>query len=159
VRTLTVVSPHPTEAEVAAKKQQEEAAAKKREEEAAAAVSGVSLAGSTITVKGGGEAAIKLTCTGTETCSGKLTLTVKGKGQGKKMAKPEALGNTGFSVLWGATATVELELNAAGRALLSAERGHCDASLAILELAPGPENVETQAVHLVQRKARGKAKK
>jgi PKD repeat protein len=124
----------------------------------------LSLDGSTLTVQSSGKALLKLTCAGAGTCSGKLTLTAKGtarKGKGGKKAKAETktIGTATFSVSAGKTIAVELMLNVAGRALLSADHGRVSANMAILELAPSPENTQTTAVHLAQEKAHGEAKK
>ncbi len=159
VRTLVVT---PSEAELAAaKRQQEEAAAKKRQEEEAAAVTptgSVSLDGSTITVASSGEAAVKLACTGTATCAGKLTLTGKNTTKKGKKAKTETIGTATFSIPTGKTATIELDLNAAGRALLGADHGRLSASLTILKSSPAPSQTHAENVRLVQKKAHGKAK-
>jgi hypothetical protein len=164
VRTLIVA---PSEAELAsAKRQQEEAAAKKqleeeaaarkkREEEATAVAATriVLLAGYTITVQSNGEAAIKLACSGTGTCSGKLTLTAKGTSKQGRTAKTETIGTVIFSIPAGKTTTVKLELNAAGKTLLSADHGHLSASLRLPKSSPAPSQTHTDSVHLVQQKA------
>jgi hypothetical protein len=54
--------------------------------------------------------------------------------------------------------TVKVTLDAFGRALLGADHGRLRASLALLELAPSPENTQTKIVHLVQQKAHGRTK-
>jgi hypothetical protein len=131
-----------------------------------AATGGISLDGSTMPVKGDG-AAVKLTCTGTATCEGKLTLTAKtkgkttkgkGKGKGKKQAKTEAIGTAGFSIPAGKTATVKLTLTGTGRALVSADHGSLSATLTILKSSPAPAATQTESIHLTQQKAT-KAKK
>jgi hypothetical protein len=124
-----------------------------------AATANVSLDGSTITVQGGGEPPVKLTCTGTGTCAGKLTL--KGKSTSKKGKKTttKKIGTTAFSVAAGDTATVELELNPTGRALLNADNGRLNASLTIMKSSPAPMQTHTESVQLTQQKAHGKAKK
>jgi hypothetical protein len=162
-RTLTVVPAPSTAAELAAKKkQEEEAAAKKKKEEAAATTTGsVSLDGFTVTIQSSGEAAVKLTCTGTATCRGKLTLTGKSaptKGK-KSKAETTTIGTATFSISPGKTATVKLELNGTGRALLSADQGRVSASLTILKSSPAPSQTHTENVQLVREKARGEAKK
>jgi hypothetical protein len=174
VRTLIV---SPSEAELpAAKRQQEEAtaaaAAKKRQEEEAtatkkqeeaAAAGSVSLDGSSITVQRGGETRVRLACTGTGTCAGKLTLTVKVRSKGSRGGKRDdpkttTLGTATFSIPAGRTATVELELNAAGRSLLGTAHGHLSATLAVLKSSPAPSQTHTEIVQLEQQKAYGKAK-
>jgi len=128
----------------------------------------VSLDGSTITVQGNGEAEVKLSCTGTGMCAGKLTLTElrlavkilleKGKRTTPKTkTKTETLGTATFFIPAGKTATIELKLNAVGRALLGAAHGRLSASLTVLKSAPGPTQTLTEDVQLVQRRAHGKA--
>ena len=129
---------------------------------ATAATGSVSLDGSTITVQSSGKAAVKLTCTGTTTCAGKLKLTVKsaakkGKKKSKKV-KTETLGTASFTIAAGKTATIKLTLNETGRALLSATHGHLSATLMILKSLPAPAATQTKSVHLVLQKA-AKAKK
>jgi hypothetical protein len=148
-------------AAVAKKRQEEEAAAaatKKRQEEEGSVVGSVTLGGSTITVHNG-SAGVKLTCTGLGTCGGKLTLTAKGTAKKGKKAKTETIGTASFSILGGTTATVRLVLNAAGKALLSADHGRLGATLSILKSSPAPSQMHTYNVHLAQRKVHGKAKK
>ncbi len=116
-------------------------------------------------------ALVKLECLGISSCHGKLTLTAsdptKAKGaqtkgakgaKGGKNARTATIGTVSFSVAGDETKAVKVDLNAAGRALLSADHGHCSASLAILELAPSP-STQTKAVQLVEEKVRGKTKK
>jgi hypothetical protein len=162
-RTLTVV-PSPAEEQAAARKKQEAAAAarKKREEEvAAAATASVSPDGSTITVQSTGAALLKLTCTGTSTCAGKLTLTTKSPAnKGKKTkAKTETIGTAAFSIPAAKTATVDVTLDGAGRALLSAAHGRLGATLTVLKSSPAPARTLSESVHLVRTRAHGKAKK
>ncbi len=87
----------------------------------------MSLDGSTIDVRGDGEALVKLACTGTSACGGKLSLTgkvslAKGK-RAKTKAKTATLGTAAFSIPPGKTASVEIALNGAGRTLLGAAHG------------------------------------
>jgi len=123
----------------------------------------MSLAGTQVTVQSNGVALVKLECVGEATCRGKLTLTakstVKAKGAKGKKARTVTIGTISFSIAGDETKAVKVNLNAAGRGLLKADHGHVSASLAILELAPSPENTQTKTVHLVQQKAHGKAKK
>jgi hypothetical protein len=158
--SLTVL-PTPAEEAAIKKKQEEETATKKKQEEATAAAvtSSVSLDGSTIVVQRSGAAEVKLTCTGVATCSGKLTLTGKSTPKKGKKAKTETIGTASFSVLSGRTAAIELKLNGAGKALLSADHGRLGATLSILKSSPAPSQRHTDSVHLIQQKARGKAKK
>ena len=117
---------------------------------ATAATGSVSLAGSTIDVQASGKAAVKLTCAGTVTCAGKLTLTAKTKGKGRKKAKTETIGTAGFSIPTNSTATVKLTLNAAGRALVKAAHARLSVTLTILKSSPAPAATQTDSVHLSQ---------
>ncbi len=156
VRTLTVVSPQPSEAEVA-KKREEEAAAKRRQEEAE---DGVSLDGPTIDVQGTHHAAATLNCRGTATCSGELTLTAKRTTRTGKRAHAEAetIGTGAFSIAAGGTAKVKLTLDKAGRVLINTAHGHLNATLTILETSPFSRETRVQSVRLEQQNA-PKAKK
>jgi hypothetical protein len=161
VCTFTVASPPSIEAETAAKKKQEEAAIKKKQEEAeteAPATASVSLDGSTITVQSSGQAAVKLTCAGTSTCGGKLTLTVKGRARKGKKTKTKTIGTASFSIPAGKTATVDVTLDGAGRALLSAAHRRLSATLTVLKSSPAPSRTRSESVRLVLRKV-SKAKK
>lgn len=162
VYTLTVLPPPPTEAEVAARKQreqeEEEVSAKKKreEEEATAAGSGsVSLDGVPIDVQSTHNAAVKLTCAGTATCSGKVTLHARGTAgkSRKRHTQTETIGTATFSITAGDTATINLTLNETGRALLSAAHGHLSATLTIIKTSPEPSTTQIQDVHLEQQKA------
>jgi hypothetical protein len=114
----------------------------------------VSLASTQIVTTSGGEATVKLTCTGTGTCRGKLTLTVKTRGRdGKRRSKTTTIGTASFSIAAGKTATVKLTLNGTGRALLSADHGRLSASLTVAKSSPAPSQTHTETVELAQRKA------
>jgi hypothetical protein len=126
-----------------------------------AATGTVSLYGSTIIAQSSGKTAVKLSCTGTGTCSGKLTLTAKrttGKGKTKR-SKTTMIATATFSIEPGKTAPITLALNTAGRALLKADHGRLSARLTILKSFPSPASTQRKSVHLVQQKAKKKAKK
>ncbi len=147
----------------ATKKHQEEEAAviatKKQEEQAKIAAAGsVSLASSVINVHSGGKASVELTCTGTATCSGRLTLVASVKGKHGKKAKAETIGTATFSIPAGKTRVVTITLTAAGHALLKAGHGKLSASLTILESSPSPASTQHKTIQLVQKTAT-KAKK
>ena len=121
----------------------------------AAATGNIALDGSTITVQRNHEALIKLTCTGTATCSGRLTLTVKrttGKGK-KRHTKTQTIGTATCSIPAGRSETVKLTLNGTGRALLGVAHGRLSATLTIFKASPSPSNTQTQGVRLAQQKA------
>jgi hypothetical protein len=157
-------------AAVAAKKRQEEeiaeALAKKLQEETVAgkgkvgAVQGsVSLLESTIPVQGGAEAQVKLACAGAATCKGKLTLLTRGPAKKGRSGKAETIGTSSFSISAGRTATVELKLNATGRALIVADHGRLAATLTVLKFAPAPSRAEAVGVHLQERNSHDSVKK
>ena len=124
----------------------------------AAATGRISLDGSTIDVQRNHEALIKLTCTGTATCRGKLTLTAKSAGKKGKNGKPKKIGTAAFSIPAGKTKTIKLTLSRTGRAFLSAAHGHLSASLTILKTFPTPSTSQSHRVHLVQQKAKKRKK-
>ena len=99
-----------------------------------------------------GEATVELTCTGTVACSGKLTLTVKGKTRkGRKMRTAmTTIATADFSVLPGKTTDIKLKLDARGRALLRKDRGLKDAVLTVLKSSPAPSKTFTENVRLVR---------
>lgn len=163
------VSEEAAAAEAAKKKHEEEAIAaatrRHQEEEAAAtknetdaqAIGSVSLDGSTLTVQSG-KAAVKLICTGTATCDGKLTLTGKSTSKKGKKARGETIGTVIFSIPAGKTTTVELKLNGTGRSLLVAAHGRLSATLTTLKFFPAPSQTHTAHVQLVQQKVGRKTK-
>jgi hypothetical protein len=118
---------------------------------------GVSLTSTRIPTTSRGKAAVKLACTGTATCRGKLTLSVAVKDKGKKRrSETTTIATATFSIPPGRTTTVELKLNDAGRALFGvAQRAHgrLNVSLTVLKLSPAPSDTHTEAVQLVWEKA------
>jgi hypothetical protein len=161
-RTLTVL-PTAAEEQATDKKQAEEAAAKKKQAEGAAALltGAVSLPTTYVATTPRGQAALELTCTGTDTCAGKLVLSVKSTtGKHKhKHARAQTIGTASFSIPPGATVTVDVTLDAAGRALLSAHHRRLNSTLTIVKSTPAPAGTRTDTVQLVQQKAHGKKKK
>jgi len=123
--------------------------------QAAVASGSVALDSATVAVLSKQEALIKLTCTGTATCSGEVKLTVKvvtKKGK-KEHAKTEIVGTAVFSIGAGRSETVRLKLGAAGRALLSEAHGHLGATLEIVKSSPSPSKTQMRVVRLVEQKA------
>lgn len=140
------------EAALAKKRQEETGATKKPEEQAKIAVTGdVSLIGSALSVQSDGKGSVKLTCTGTATCAGKLTLTVKSKSQ-KRKAHTEAIGTATFSIPAGKTRVVTVTLTAAGRRLLKSADGKLSVTLTILKTSPAPTSTKRKGILLVQKK-------
>jgi streptogramin lyase len=109
----------------------------------------VTLDGSNIAVKSG-VGTVKLSCGGTATCAGKVTLTAKKKG---KKAKAETIGTASFSIPAGGTKLIKIKLDGTGSALLRAAHGHLGAAVKIVKESPSPSTTETQSVHLKQQKA------
>jgi hypothetical protein len=96
---------------------------------------------------------VKLSCSGSATCVGKVTLTVKSKPKKGKKAKTETIGTASFSIPAGNTKLVKVKLNGSGRALLRTAHGHLSAAIKIAKSSPTPSKTETQSVHLKQQKA------
>jgi hypothetical protein len=121
----------------------------------------VSLTGTHIAVQGNGTALVKLECVGEATCAGRLTLmaksTIKAKGK-RATTRTVTIGTVAFSISGDVTATVKLELNRAGRALLGADHGRLAATLLLLKSSPAPSQTHTDSIHLVQQRSHGKAK-
>jgi hypothetical protein len=118
----------------------------------------VSLSDTHIATTARGVASVKLTCTGTGTCRGKLTLTCKRKTTKRTKTKATMIGIAGFSIPAGATATVKLTLNARGRVLLEADHGHLGATLTISKSLPAPAQTHSQEVRLVRQLTHRKTK-
>jgi hypothetical protein len=140
------------EEEVAASHKKEEEAARKKKKAEPPDTGGIALAATTVTVQSDGEAFVNLNCLGIASCHGKLTLRAGTSSKGRKKARPTSIGTLSFTIVGDEAKMVKVKLDAAGRALLGADQGRLNASLAILELAPGPANAQTKAVQLVQRK-------
>jgi hypothetical protein len=105
--------------------------------------------GSTISVQRRA-ALVKLDCTGTQTCSGTLKLTAQRSTLegNEKRTRTVPIGTATFSIAPGKTSTIQLKLNATGRALLHSARGHLSATLTILKRAPVPSQTRTETVRL-----------
>jgi hypothetical protein len=148
---LAAFTRHREEEAAASHKREEEAAPKRKKEADPPPTGSMSLDGFTITVQSNGVALVKLNCLGIASCHGKLALRAKStvKAKGKRKTRTVRLGAVSVSISGDETKTVKVKLDAAGRALLSANHGRLSASLELLELAPSPENTQTQAVHLV----------
>ena len=114
----------------------------------------VALDSKTITMVGH-KAKVKLMCTGTTTCRGKLSLTVKQKikrGKGT-LVKTETIGTAAFSIGAGKTGVVTLALNTIGRALVKTDHGRLNATLTIVKSSPSPSSTQHASVHLILRTA------
>jgi streptogramin lyase len=112
----------------------------------------VTLDGSNVGVRSG-VAMVKLICSGSATCVGKVTLTARSKPANGKKAKTESIGIASFSVPAGETKLIKVKLDGTGLALLRTARGNLGAAIKIAKSLPSPSKTETQSVHLRQQKA------
>jgi streptogramin lyase len=112
----------------------------------------VSLDGAILSVRKG-VAGVKLTCSGTATCVGRVTLTVKSKPKKGKKAKTETIGTVSFSIPAGETKLIKIKLQGTGRVLLRGAHGHLGAVLRIAKTSPVPSTAETRSVRLRQQAA------
>jgi hypothetical protein len=109
----------------------------------------VSLLSVHLTTTAQGVATVKLSCRGTASCSGRLTLTAKPKRRkGKRQAERELLGTANFSIGAGETITVALELSARGRSMLRIDHGRLRALLTISKSLPEPAQTQSESVRL-----------
>jgi hypothetical protein len=72
---------------------------------------------------------------------------------GKQRSKTTTIGTATFSIPPGKTTTIDVKLNAVGRALLDADHGRLSAILTVLKSTPAPSQTHTENVRLVLRKA------
>jgi hypothetical protein len=108
----------------------------------------LSFSGSSVAVRRGGIAAIKFTCTGVSTCSGKLMLEITRTARGRR-TKTTTIATGSFSIPAGRTVIVTLKLNAAGRALLKAHHGRLSSRLKIVESSDGSTSTQDESVRLL----------
>jgi hypothetical protein len=120
-----------------------------------------SLDGSTVTVQSRGTATVKMSCAGTATCAGRLTLTANiadHLGENRH-TRTQTLASAAFSIQAGKTAPCKLELNRTGRGLLSAAHGRLVATLTVFETSPTPaDKTLTKRVQLTQEQAKARKK-
>jgi trypsin len=118
----------------------------------------ISLLATSITVRHGGTARVRLQCRGQATCRGRLALTATRRVRidGRMTLRNERIGVASFVVAAGRTDLVNVRLNAAGRGLLRAAHGRLRARLAITRLRAAPLAPQTQTVgvRLVQLRSR-----
>lgn len=122
------------------------------EESSSAVTPTVSLAATNIPVEPNGAAVLKLACIGDESCHGKLTLQIKQSTKGKRgngKSHHLVVGTASYTISAGATVSVRINLDGAGRALLRSDHGQLAAGLQI-SLA-GVGQVEAKTVRLVQK--------
>jgi hypothetical protein len=115
----------------------------------------VRLLNSTIGVQANGTAWVKIACTGTSGCRGKLTLTVRiSMRRGvRSISRILRLGAAHFAIAAGHTGIVKVVLSANARARLATAHGRLAARLTIAVLQPAPRHTNTRTVRLVTRSA------
>jgi hypothetical protein len=100
---------------------------------------------------------VSLQCTGSGTCTGKVTLTTDAHGaHGSRLArsslrsraKGQIIGRHAFSIAAGKSTSVEIHLNAAGKKALGAAHGKLKAHLSLSGTASGKAVNESEAVTL-----------
>jgi hypothetical protein len=116
----------------------------------AATRSSVRLGATKLSVSGG-SAIVKLDCSGSARCKGKLTLTVveSVKAKGKTRKKTVTLGSADFSVAGGGRAKVKIKLSTFGRAQVRTTHGHLKAVLGILGYGTEPTHKRNQDVTIL----------
>jgi hypothetical protein len=115
---------------------------------------GVALMSSRIAVQARGHAAVlRLRSTGTASCRGHVTLSVKVKSGKGRHARTKQIGTANFVIAGGKTQLLKVRLNAFGRALLAAGHGRLKASLLVIRSTPSPRFVHTSNVRLARQPA------
>ena len=115
----------------------------------------LSLASTRILTSSDGRAIVKLRCTGTSPCRGKLTLTLRTKAKGRKKLRAVTIGAADFSIPPGETRDVKLKLSATARFRLVANHGRLnDVRLKIAKYSPAPAELRTADVRLVRESPR-----
>jgi hypothetical protein len=109
----------------------------------------MSLRSRTLTVLAPGVVQIVLTCHSSARCHGRVRLSTRASRRGDGRRRP--LGGASFSIAAGRRATVDVQLDARGRALLSASRGRLDAALAVKISGGAMSAPQLLAVHLRDR--------
>lgn len=117
----------------------------------APSVGSVSLASKRIVTAASGKAKVRLTCMGTGTCRGTMVLTTKKNGRGgKRHTKTTTIGKATFSISPGRTTSIELEINAAGRALLRIGHGRLRVTLVVVKSSPLPSQTLVEKLPLLR---------
>jgi hypothetical protein len=118
----------------------------------------VSPASSRIVLSSDGRAIVKLRCTGTSPCKGKLTLTLRTKVKGRKKFRVATVGAADFSIPPNETRDIRLKLSASARSRLNADHGRLPgARLKLVKSSPAPVEVRTEDVSLVRQPSRRRA--
>jgi hypothetical protein len=102
-----------------------------------------------------GRALVKLRCSGTSPCRGKLTLTLRTKAKGRKKFRVTTIGTAEFSIPPGGTRNIKVELSATARFKLRANHGRLNGvRLKIMKSSPAPAELRTTDVSLVRESSR-----
>jgi hypothetical protein len=102
-----------------------------------------------------GRAIVKLRCTGTSPCRGKLTLTLRTKAKGRKKFRVTTIGAAEFSIPPGGTRDIKVKLSATARFRLKADHGRLNGvRLKIVQSSPAPAELRTTDVSLVRESSR-----
>ena len=112
--------------------------------------SSVRLAATKLNVSGA-DAIVKLDCSGSAACKGKLTLTVVKtlKVKGKKRKETVTIGTESFSVAGGATAKIKIKLSSYARSQIRSTHGHLKASVELVGHETEPTHERTEAVTIL----------
>jgi hypothetical protein len=115
----------------------------------------LSLESARILTERDGRAIVKLRCTGTSPCRGKLTLTLRTKAKGRKRFRATIIGAAEFSIPPGDTRDIKVKLSATARFRLRANHGRLtDVRLKLVKSSPAPAELRTTDVSLVRESSR-----
>jgi uncharacterized repeat protein (TIGR01451 family) len=109
-----------------------------------------SLLSPALEVSSGHRTVVRLACTGTAECAGRLTLlamSTVGHG-GARHKRSYNIGAADFTIAPGRTGAIGVTLDSAGRALLRAAHGHLSAVLSVLTQSPATSRTQTASVRL-----------
>lgn len=123
-----------------------------------AAKPAVLLASPRIGVDHDARALVRLACTGTVSCHGKLVLSLEHavSRRGKRIEQTVPLGSVHYSLRHGSKATVRIRLDATARALLRTARGSLAVRLEITQRTRASSRIELENVVLLDRKPASK---
>lgn len=140
--------------ELEAQRAREQEAQRAREQEEAEKAS-LLLSDSTVMVRHGRTALVKLECLGVAACRGKLALTAPGVGahqSERKGVRHGAIGAGTFSIEGNEDKTIAVALNKAGRTLIGTIRGSISVSLMLQEVEPETGSKQTVRVRLTKKR-------
>ncbi len=106
-----------------------------------------------LTITAGGVTVIRVSCTSTSTCIGKLKLRVTTSVKHRKKPKTTEIAAVSFSIGPGGETTLKLRLNPTGRVMLKAHHHPMTATLSITRMSPPPVQTHSEKVTLTPQKA------